>query len=595
MANQMKLTLLLTATDQMTRTVANAARGSISIMNGMQANIQKRANQARTGMLDSAMAAFGGFNLMKAPIEAAGGFERLRISMDALTGSMQKGGKVYSQVVELAKNTPLTLDQVAQNTTVLLGMGDAAETVVGNVKMLGDITALTNGDLNRAAIAYGQARQMGKLLTRDIYQMINAGVPLKKMFDDVYGSGFDLYGSAEKGILTFDKLQNVLEKTTGAGGQFYDGLGKLRASLEGTTNALLAEWQMAIAEFGNTVLPVVKSAMEALMPMLRAFGEFVKNHPNIARAVFALVTAFTALAAIGFVMNGVIWAGATAIDGFIRVSGILGDGIGLLTKLFRGPFGVALRLAVSGIWQLTQSIWVASTATIQVLIPVIGSAIASIRNLTVVQWLLNAAMLANPVGLIVAGIVALIAYVGVAIYKWKEFGATMLLALGPIYWVLNTMKSVYEHWGDIMDAFSSGGIIAGIKAFGKAILDGMLYPIQQMLDLLGRFTGMDMFKSASKAVYDFRSKMDMVGNTNTARAAVESTGQTVNNQSYATNTTSTINPVSSGGTAFNYSPVLNIAAGVSESAISNIIENDRREFQKQMEDAQRRKAERRYA
>ncbi|MEG1199672.1 MAG: phage tail tape measure protein, partial [Algoriella sp.] len=45
------------------------------------------------------------------------------------------------------------------------------------------------------------------------------------------------------------------------------------------------------------------------------------------------------------------------------------------------------------------------------------------RMMTAEQWSLNAAMYANPVGIIIAAIVALVAIIGIAIYKYDEWGA----------------------------------------------------------------------------------------------------------------------------------------------------------------------------
>ena len=49
----------------------------------------------------------------------------------------------------------------------------------------------------------------------------------------------------------------------------------------------------------------------------------------------------------------------------------------------------------------------------------------------VAQWALNAAMLANPIGLIIIGIAALIALVVVAIKYWDEWGVPEGINYGP--------------------------------------------------------------------------------------------------------------------------------------------------------------------
>lgn len=107
------------------------------------------------------------------------------------------------------------------------------------------------------------------------------------------------------------------------------------------------------------------------------------------------------------------------------------------------------------------------------------------KLLTAKQWLLNIAMNANPVGLVVAAITALVAIVTICIKKYDEWGAALTLILGPLGLVINMVMSFKRHWDSIAEAFKSDGIIAGIKRIGQVLLDAVLYPIQQLFETLG--------------------------------------------------------------------------------------------------------------
>lgn len=115
--------------------------------------------------------------------------------------------------------------------------------------------------------------------------------------------------------------------------------------------------------------------------------------------------------------------------------------------------------------------------------------------LTVKQMLLNIALNANPIGLVVAGIAALIALVTTIIVKYDEWGAAISFLAGPFGMVINLIQSFRRHWDSIVDAFKSGGIIVGIKRIGLAILDSILYPLQQMFEVIG----LDSFAGKIKA------------------------------------------------------------------------------------------------
>lgn len=128
------------------------------------------------------------------------------------------------------------------------------------------------------------------------------------------------------------------------------------------------------------------------------------------------------------------------------------------------------------------------------------------------QWLLNIAMNANPVGLIIAGIAALIAVVAIAINYYDEFGAAMLFVLGPLGMLINLVMSFREHWDSIVSAFQADGFIGGIKRIGLVILDSLLKPVQQLLQLLSHIPGLGgLAGTGAKWIEDFRKSNQLIG------------------------------------------------------------------------------------
>jgi hypothetical protein len=116
---------------------------------------------------------------------------------------------------------------------------------------------------------------------------------------------------------------------------------------------------------------------------------------------------------------------------------------------------------------------------------------------------LNAAMTANPIGVIILAIVALIAVVATIINYWDSWGAAMSLLLGPIGLVIGAFKSIYDHWESIKTAFKTDGIIGGLKRIGMVILDAILKPMQQMFEMVG-------LDSWAKKIEKFRNDSKLV-------------------------------------------------------------------------------------
>lgn len=127
------------------------------------------------------------------------------------------------------------------------------------------------------------------------------------------------------------------------------------------------------------------------------------------------------------------------------------------------------------------------------------------------QWVLNAAMNANPIGLIVMGIAALVAIVTVVIKKYNEWGAALTFVLGPLGMIVNIVMTIKRYWDSIAEAFTNGGFIEGIKQIGKALLDIILYPVQQLLEVLSNIPGLG--KLAAKGgdfIKEMRANLGMI-------------------------------------------------------------------------------------
>ncbi|MGC4130067.1 MAG: phage tail tape measure protein, partial [Bergeyella sp.] len=120
--------------------------------------------------------------------------------------------------------------------------------------------------------------------------------------------------------------------------------------------------------------------------------------------------------------------------------------------------------------------WLTSTAVAQKLLSIWTGVV------TVAQWAWNAALTANPIGIIIVAIGALVALVAVAIKKWDDWGAALTLFLGPVGRIIAAFKSIYDHWDSIKKAFQTEGIIGGLKRLGWVLLDSLMKPFQQILE-----------------------------------------------------------------------------------------------------------------
>lgn len=156
--------------------------------------------------------------------------------------------------------------------------------------------------------------------------------------------------------------------------------------------------------------------------------------------------------------------------------------------------GYNVVLGISAALSTTASIAVGKNAV------ALGAYKVVLALVTAAQWAWNVAMTANPIGLIIVGIGILIGVVTAIIYKWNEWGAVVSAFLGPFGLIISLVQSFRRNWDMITEAFSKGGIIAGIKAIGKTIIDALLMPMQKVAEALAGITGFQVYKNVAKNI-----------------------------------------------------------------------------------------------
>lgn len=213
---------------------------------------------------------------------------------------------------------------------------------------------------------------------------------------------------------------------------------------------------------GNELLPIVAELTETIGPLITGVMKFAKANPIVVKL-------------------------AVAFGGLLTVISIVAGTIASITTVMALFTGWTIVATVKE-WLFAASIWGANAAW--------KVYVVWTKAVTAAQWLWNAAMTANPIGLIIVGVAALIALIVAVVAKWNEWGAAVSLFLGPIGFVISMIQSFRRNWDMVTEAFSKGGIIEGIKAIGKVLIDAILQPVQQLLTLLSNIPGIGKFAAS---------------------------------------------------------------------------------------------------
>ena len=200
---------------------------------------------------------------VSAPLSIVGGmalkqsmnFQRLRMSLETLAGGAEAGGAAFEELVKFSAKTPFQLNELVRINNMLMGFGLNTQQARESLKLLGDVAAVSGGDLTGMAVAFGQSAAEGRVMTRDLLQFINNGVPLLKLLAEELGTTTTrVREMASEGQLSFPLVVKALERATSAGGMFENGMGTLSKTLQGTYSNIKDNLIIALASLGDQIV-----------------------------------------------------------------------------------------------------------------------------------------------------------------------------------------------------------------------------------------------------------------------------------------------------------------------------------------------------
>lgn len=336
-------------------------------------------------------------------------------AFETLVGSQQQSAEMLREIRDYANATPYSRLQLTKVTQTMLNFGVAAEKSVGYLKQLSDISGGNAERLQSLTLVFGQVTAAGRLMGQDLLQFVNAGFnplqELSKMTGKSYG---ELRKMMEDGRITADNVAQAIAHATGEGGKFH---GLMQALSTTTQGRFMRAWglvQDKAIQLFQRLKPALDSLLDWASRLIPALFDGIDGVLDVIQAV------------IGFVKD---WSlELTVLAGFIALVTVV---------LTAGKIATMAYTAWMGIVTVATKAW------------------------TAVQWLLNAALTANPIGIVIVAIGALVAAIVYCWYKFDGFRA-----------FLYTMWDAMKGFGGIIKDYVIDRInelLEGIGAVGKAI------------------------------------------------------------------------------------------------------------------------------
>ena len=254
-----------------------------SYIGNMSKNIQKegaeidrlaeRIGRAFVGIFSVYQAA--GF--IKSIAQVMGEFQQLEVSFETMLGSKQKADAMMSEAVSFAIKTPFTLTEVASGAKQLLAYGIEAEKLIPTLKAVGDISAGLSVPIERLILNYGQVRTQTKLTGRELRDFQMAGVPIvAELAKNLNVSEQAISDMVSTGKIGFAEVEDAFISMTSEGGKFSDLMEKQALTITGLTSNLSDAWTRMLNSIGKENEGIIAGSIRGATTLVENYEEIIK-------------------------------------------------------------------------------------------------------------------------------------------------------------------------------------------------------------------------------------------------------------------------------------------------------------------------------
>lgn len=236
-------------------------------------------------------------------VKLAAQAEQAEIAFGVMLGSADQAKKTLGEIRQFAAETPFEQPELINAGRKLLAFGETAESLIGTLRRMGDVSAGVGQPIGEIAELYGKARVQGRLFAEDINQFQGRGINIvAELGKQLHVSGAGVRELVSQGKVGFPELQKAFENMTNEGGKFHDMTKQQSGSIAGLWSTLSDSIAMTAQEIGQNLIKSldlkgkVQQAIQAvdglkntIIGMVsRTVELFTQYGPAIAKVVLAI-------------------------------------------------------------------------------------------------------------------------------------------------------------------------------------------------------------------------------------------------------------------------------------------------------------------
>lgn len=200
-----------------------------------------------------------------------------------MSNDMEAADAFMGKLREMAKITPLDLDNLAEGANRLMSVGVSAEDALSIMQKWGDVAQGDSDMFGRLILAYSQMIGGQRVQAEELNQMRDAGFPVWKIMPEYLGmEPGDFYDAVRKGEITPDAMNGLLDHVTAKETNMY--YGAMERAMEGYKGQLEMLGDTYSQVKGAFTKPFFDEAASSVFPRLNGildrFLSFLEANPE---------------------------------------------------------------------------------------------------------------------------------------------------------------------------------------------------------------------------------------------------------------------------------------------------------------------------
>lgn len=264
-------------------------------------------------------------------ITTGGELEKQHIALQSILGDMQNANAMFSQIKQLALQSPFTFSELNRDVKQLAAYGVEYDQLYDTTKRLADMASGLGVSFERIALAFGQVRSRGWLDGKELRQISYAGIPLLQKLSEYYSKreGRNVSTSEIKTRISgrgvdFEDVKNVFWEMTDAGGQFYNMQFVLSETLLGRFNKLKDAWEIMLSEFASDS-NIVGSNLKHILDLVTSLVQSLHTMAPVVVAAFSGFALKRLQTSLGGGIGAALLSGKASIASDVQKKVLLGE------------------------------------------------------------------------------------------------------------------------------------------------------------------------------------------------------------------------------------------------------------------------------